>query len=107
MNLERKVALQARSIRQLTEENTSLKEEIEELKAQLELEKSIPKEGYEKTKELMESTAKTKAEYEKLIEECKEIKEKYQNEMTILLEQKNKHRKKIDSLLKKFKLLAV
>ena len=55
----------------------------------------------------MESTARAKAEYEKLIEECKEIKEKYQNEMNILLEQRNKHRKKIDSLLRKFKHLAV
>lgn len=107
MNLERKVALQARSIRQLTEENTSLKEENEELKAQLEIEKSIPKEGYEKAKELMESTAQKKAEYENLIEECKKIREKYQNEMNILLREKNERNKKIDSLLKKFKFLAV
>lgn len=107
MNLERKVALQARSIRQLTEENTSLKEENEELKAQLEIEKSIPKEGYEKAKELMESTAQKKAEYENLIEECKEIREKLQNEMNILLREKNERNKKIDSLLKKFKFLAV
>lgn len=107
MKLERKVALQARTIRLLTEERDSLKEEIEELKAQLELEKSIPKEGYEKAKELMESTAKTKAEYEQLIEECKQIKQEYQDKMDVLSKNTKKRNEKIDSLLQKFRFLAV
>lgn len=107
MNYERKIALQARSIRRLTEENDSLKIEIEDLKQQLEIEKSIPKEGYEQAKELMELTAKTKKEYERLIEECKKIQQEYECARDEMINQHKSLNQKAKDMLKKMKLISI
>lgn len=107
MKLEKKVLLQSRTIQRLEEENSSLKEEIENLKAQLELEKMIPKEGFESAKTLMAQMMQSKAEYDKLIKEMKKMREKSIDEMRVLSTATKERNKKIDSVLKALNKCAV
>lgn len=107
MKLEKKVLLQSRRIEKLEKENSSLKEKIEELESLLELQNAIPNEGFEKAKILMNQTAKSKAEYEKLIKELKESREKYKDEMHVLTTSIHERNAKIDSVCKVLNRCAI
>lgn len=107
MKLEKKVLLQSRIIQRLEEENSSLKNEIENLKTELEMERMIPKEGYDKAKTLMVQMMNSKNEYDKLIKEMKEKREKYQNEMNVLSLTTKERNAKIDSVLKVLNKCAI
>ena len=99
--------LQEKTISQLQKENDSLKEEIESLKFKIELEESIPKEGFENAKELIEELTKERKVYRKLIEELKTMKQKYQDKMYVLSKETKERNKEIDGITKLVKHFAI
>lgn len=74
---ERTIKTQQRIIDDLEEEVKKLKEENDDLKVQLELEKNIPKEGYERAKELMIGFEEKQAELQHVINEYRDLKAQY------------------------------
>lgn len=77
MNQRKKITIQQNTIESLTLENNRLKSEIENLKQELDLEKSLPNGGYAHTKKLMDSLENKIAEYDYLIKEVSALKSKY------------------------------
>lgn len=94
---DRKIKTQQKIIDNLKAENSALKEELDLLKVELELEKNIPKDTYESAKKLITETQLKKSEYEKLIEQAKNAKQEYDKlskELKELKAQYNKEMKK-------------
>ena len=73
MNIEKKVKLQQKIIDDLQQEKDTLREENDKLSVDLELEKILPKEAYERVTQLINELEDRKSEYEALIENVKEI----------------------------------
>lgn len=97
---DQKIKTQQKIIEKLQAENQSLKEELETVKLELELEKNTPKQGYDTTKELMTNLVKKKELYENLIEETKDIMQTYKEKEKEINELKVKFHKEMKNLLK-------
>lgn len=97
---DQKIKTQQKIIEKLKLENQSLKEELETVKLELELEKNTPKQGYDTAKELMADLVKKKELYENLIEETKDIMQTYKAKEKEINELKVKFHKEMKNLLK-------
>ena len=101
--LERRIALQQKLIDELTAQNELLKQRNEDLQNELDFEKEIPKEGYEKAKNLIIDLEQYKVEYEKSIADLKESKESYEAARQEFYILKKQYQKKMDAFLKQLK----
>lgn len=100
MNIEKKVKLQQKIIDDLQQEKDTLKEENNRLSVDLELEKILPKEAYERVKHLINELEDRKSEYETLIENVKEIQSEYKDGLKEIKTLRAKYKKDMDSVLK-------
>jgi chromosome segregation ATPase len=100
---DRTIEVQQGIIKKLEEEISQLKSENNSLKQQLEFEKAIPKEGYEKAKVLMSDLENKIEEYKILIEEVKQIKVSYSEKIKEIDEIKAKYQQDLKDFLKKVK----
>lgn len=100
MNIEKKVKLQQKIIDDLQQEKDTLKEENDRLSVDLELEKILPKEAYERVKQLINEFEDRKSEYEALIENVKKIQSEYKDRLKEIKTLRTKYKKDMDSVLK-------
>ena len=100
MNNDKKVKIQQRIIEDLQKSNETLEQENLRLSDELELEKLLPNEGYEKAKQLICELEDKKIEYEKLIEETKKIQEECKLKIQEVKELKKKYSKDMKAVLK-------
>ena len=100
MNNDKKVKVQQRIIEDLQKSNEALEKENLRLSDELELEKLLPKEGYEKAKKLICDLEDRKTEYEQLIIETKSIQSEYKEKIREINELKKKYKKDMKSVLK-------
>ena len=98
-----KIKTQQKIIEKLQSENKSLKEELETIKLELELEKNTPKQCYKTTKKLMTNLTEKKELYEKLIEETKAIMKNYKDKEKEMNELKVKFNKEMKTLIEDIK----
>ena len=103
MNNEKKVKVQQRIIEDLQNSKETLEAENLRLSDELELEKLLPKEGYERAKKLIYDLENRKAEYEKLIVEVKNIQSEYKKKIKEINDLKKKYRKEMQSVIKDIK----
>lgn len=100
MNIEKKVKIQQKIIEDLQRDKDILEQENIRLSDELELEKLIPREGYEKAKALMVELENKKQEYEDLIKETKAIRDECKEKIKELKELKVKYKKDMQSAVK-------
>lgn len=100
MNIEKKVKLQQKIIDDLQHEKETLKEENDKLSVDLELEKILPKEAYERVTQLINELEDRKSEYEALIENVKEIQSEYKDKLKEIKTLRTRYKKDMDSVLK-------
>jgi peptidoglycan hydrolase CwlO-like protein len=100
MNNEKKVKIQQKIIEDLQRDKYLLEQENVRLSDELELEKVIPREGYEKAKALMIELETKKQEYEDLIKETKAIRDEYKEKIKEIKELKVKYKKDMQSAVK-------
>lgn len=100
MNNEKKVKIQQKIIEDLQRDKDILEQENIRLSDELELEKVIPREGYEKAKALMVELENKKKEYEDLIKETKAIRDEYKEKIKEIKELKVKYKKDMQSAMK-------
>lgn len=100
MNIEKKVKLQQKIIDDLQQVKDTLREENDKLSVDLELEKILPKEAYERVTQLINELEDRKSEYEALIENVKEIQSEYKDKLKEIKTLRTKYKKDMDSVLK-------
>lgn len=84
MNADKKIAIQQRLIESLSAENQQLREETEQLREALEAERSLPREGYDRAKELMAELEHKIHEYHDLIAEARSLRSDYMDKINRL-----------------------
>lgn len=107
MNLDKKVKIMQQMIDDKDKQIAFLKEENERLKSELELGKSLPKEGYEKAKKLIQELENKVAEQTRINEELKKSKEEYNKNLEELLLARKNLETKIDSIHKVINKCAI
>ena len=95
---ERKLRVQEYLIEDLKKENKQLKDELENIKADLEIEKLFKDEEYDNLKELLVELNNTKSTYENLIQKAILVKKEYEEKTKEINELKVKYNKEMKSL---------
>lgn len=106
MKLDKKVIIQQKIIENQKKQIEFLESENKKLTESLIFEQNIPKEGYEKAKQLIEELEKMKAEYKRLIDSCKSTRQEYYEKIQKLSIETKEQNKKIDSVYKFLKKIA-
>lgn len=100
---DRTIQVQQDIIKKLEVEISQLKSENNDLQEQIKLEKAMPKDGYEKAKFMIVDLENKIEEYNRLIDEVKQIKVSYFEKIKEVDELKNKYQQALKDFLKKVK----
>lgn len=100
---DRKIKVQESLIESLKVENQELKEKLENVKAELEFEKTFKNDEYDELKDLIEELSKEKATYENLVQKAILAKKEYKEKTKELNDLKVRYNKELKNLMKDIK----